>query len=466
MPSYASRVQELDRRPGVSFEDLLAAVRVHADRVHDAVRRLGCDDRAAVEVVETSALDLVEAVAARPETVPDAVGWWFARARALAARVASPSPDLPLGGGVLAADEDQLVLAEALEQLPEPARLALLLRDAYALPDTVVAAALGTGTQEALHMVGQARIDVVPLLDDEPAPPAPSHAEDLAVLARLGEGGPVAARDATARRHALSCAGCRTVTDTQQRVHLLLRGLAVVALAAPDRSGVLARVEARARQSLPDAAALVLSEQYRHSRENDDDPRLLSPLLAALGVVIAVVLGTGAGVLLSRGTDAVLPESSARPAVPLPPVATPTPIQPAEVAPPPPPEPAPSTSVFVLPPRTASPSPAPTSAPPTPTTSPDPAGSPAPGPSLTLDPPTGAAVGQALAVRGSGWPAAARIAVEYVDSTGRRGARRTVTAGADGSFDTEVVSQGAPGAAEVRASDGSTARAAAYQAQA
>ena len=169
---------------GVSAEELVAAVRVHLDRVHDAVRRLGCERGPAIEVVEASAVDLVEVVAARPETVADAVGWWFARASALGRRVATRA-DLPLGGGVLAVDEDQQILSEALDELPERERVALLLRDSYDLPATSVGAALGTSADGAMELVGRARLAFLPLVDDEPAPALPSHADGLATLARL-----------------------------------------------------------------------------------------------------------------------------------------------------------------------------------------------------------------------------------------------------------------------------------------
>ena len=88
---------DLRRAPGLSAEDVSAAVRIHADRLHDFVRRLGCSPTAAIEVVETSALDLVDAVATAPETVPDVVGWWFGPARALGRRVPDTTADLPLG---------------------------------------------------------------------------------------------------------------------------------------------------------------------------------------------------------------------------------------------------------------------------------------------------------------------------------------------------------------------------------
>ncbi|MFN2521706.1 MAG: hypothetical protein ABR614_00115, partial [Mycobacteriales bacterium] len=117
----------------ISAEDLTAAVRVHADRVHDFLRRLGCEPGAAVEVVETSALDLVQTAAGDQRNISDLVGWWFGRARGLGVRVAGGSSGVPLGGGLLSADADQQRIAEALEQLPERERVAVLLRDAYAL---------------------------------------------------------------------------------------------------------------------------------------------------------------------------------------------------------------------------------------------------------------------------------------------------------------------------------------------
>src|SRR5687768_1445912 len=271
--SRLGAVPELTRSAGVptgvSAEDLVAAIRVHADRVHDAVRRIGCDAESAVQVVEESAIDLVEVVAARPETVEDAVGWWFARARALGRRVATRSADLPIGGGVLAVDEDQQVLAEALDELPERERVVLLLRDSYDLPATSVGAALGTDEAGALELVGRARLAFLSLVDAVPALSVPAHQSDLGALARIGEGGPVAARDATVRRHALSCVGCRELTDGQQRAHLLLSGLTVIALPEADRIGVLSRVEAHSYSLLPTSASLVAFEEEQEYWEDD-----------------------------------------------------------------------------------------------------------------------------------------------------------------------------------------------------
>nr|MDP9102253.1 hypothetical protein [Actinomycetota bacterium] len=150
----------------VSAEELIAAVRVHADRVHDATRRLGCTADSAVEIVENSALDLVDALRGNPESVSDLVGWWFARARQLGRAAADAEPDLPMGGGLLANDEVQQQLAEALEQLPERERVAILMRDSYALPALSLATALGTTPDAALELVGRARLDLLPALDD------------------------------------------------------------------------------------------------------------------------------------------------------------------------------------------------------------------------------------------------------------------------------------------------------------
>ena len=386
----------------------MAVVRVHADRVHDAVRRLGCSGDAAVQVVQDSAVDLVEAVASRPETVEDAVGWWFARARALARRTAASSPDLPLGGGVLAVDEDQEVLAEALDQLPEQQRWALLLRDAYDLPVASVGAALGGDPATAMDQVARARLEFLPLVDDEPAPRVPPHQSELGSLARIAEGGPVAAADATARRHALSCESCRSLTDSLQRAHLLLTGLAVAALPERERAPLIARVEDLAYRRLPTTAQLVAAQQaYALEEEEDVEPRLFSPLLVTLSLVLAVLLGLGVGLLLSRtggvgslvGSGGTAPED-----VEL--LAPPSPAPEQLVSPPPVVAPRPRTTVFVIPP--------PRPVPPPPPATPSPTAAPL---AVSVDPSSGPD-GATLTVTGTGWTPGATVRLEYLDPTG------------------------------------------------
>jgi DNA-directed RNA polymerase specialized sigma24 family protein len=436
----------------------MQVVRVHADRVHDGVRRLGCDPVAAVEVVEESALDLVDAVASRPQTVEDAVGWWFARARALGRKVVSRSADLPLGGGVLAVDDDQQVLAEALDQLPEASRWALLLRDSYDLPATSVGAALGVDADTAMELVARARLEFLPLVDDEPAPPVPTHQGSLGSLARIAEGGPVAAEDAAARRHALSCESCRMLTDGLQRAHLLLTGVAVAALPADERSALLGRVEDAAYAALPTAAALQAEQEAWLLEEDDDEPpRLFSPLLVLLSLVLAVLLGIGAGLVLSRagGVGALVGGGGTAPedvVLLQPPSPPPQPL----VSPPPVVQPLPRTTVFLVPPP--QPSPPPPSPRPSPTAQPL---------TLTVDPEAGPD-GATLSVSGTGWTPGATVLLEYLDPTGTpTGSESTVTVASDGTFTGTLVAEDPndlPGEHVVRASDGEVQAEATYDA--
>jgi DNA-directed RNA polymerase specialized sigma24 family protein len=451
-------VADLRRAPGLSAEDVSAAVRIHADRVHDFVRRLGCSPAAAVEVVETSALDLVEAVANAPATVPDVVGWWFGRARALGRRVSDTGHDLPLGGGVLSADRDQAVLAETLDTLPERERVALLLRDSYALSTASVALALGTEIDAGMETVGRARLAFLVAVGDEDVLPTAGHAVQLSALARLAEGGPVAASDATARRHAQACAMCRSVWEAQSRAHLMLAGLTVVALPEELRSSVLGRIDAQARASLPLAAELLLAED----EELDDEPpsRWLIPLYALLGVIAAVIVGTVLGLLLSRGggtgssarsTDDpnVLPEVTAAPVSTASPLPTAFPTLSGN----------PSPTVFVV---TPSPSPGASAGTSPPPTSPEPATEQL---SLTADPTSGPN-GGAVKLLGTGWTVGATVSIDYVDPLGRdTGSRATAVVDARGRFFTTLSAQdpsNLPGRHTIRATDGTLQASATY----
>lgn len=449
------RVEEAVRRPAVPAEDLAAVLQVHADRVHDAVRRLGVDAATAVEVVEASALALVDAVADRPEQVTDAVGWWLAAARRISRGARSAQPDLPIGGGLLSSDEDQLVLAEAVEALPEDDRVAVLVRDAYRLPWTTVSGALELPDERATRVVARARLAAVPLLDDEAAPPV-EHGERLGGLARLGEPGPVSPRDATARRHLQACASCSAVAAAQARVSLLLSGLAVVALPTGARTSLLSHVESEARRRLPAAAALVLTDD--DLEDWDDDRRVLSPLVAVAAVLVAVLLGTGVGVLLSRGAGAVLPTSQGvLPAVTLPPVQTAAPLQLPADLPPPPPVPTPRTSVFFVPSPTPAPPPPPSPDLPDPVQQAELAVEPGAGPN-----------GTTLRVSGRGWEPGSQVLLAYLDVAGRpTGSRATADVDDAGAFTASLVARdpsGVPGRHQVRATSGATTRSAPYDA--
>ncbi|MCU1601684.1 MAG: hypothetical protein JWO22_2393, partial [Frankiales bacterium] len=281
-------------------DDLLAVVRVHADRVHDAVRRLGVAPEQAIDVVERSADDLVEA--ARGGELEDPVGWWFARARVLARQAAGTTSDddLPVGGGVLSTDAAQTRLAEALESRPERERAALLLRDSYDLPATSVGTVLLLDANSAMEVVGAARLAFLPALLGGPSLSLSGHVVDLAALARLAEGGATAARDATTRRHAQSCDRCSDAIDAMERSRRLLSGLTVVALPDAEREGLLQRFDTKISSALP--AALAGEEEDLEDWE-DEPRRPYSLSLIALGLIVAVGLGIGGGILASRGSN-------------------------------------------------------------------------------------------------------------------------------------------------------------------
>ncbi|MCU1589192.1 MAG: hypothetical protein JWP11_448 [Frankiales bacterium] len=453
---------DLRRAPGLSAEDVSAAVRIHADRVHDFVRRLGCSPAAAVEVVETSALDLVDAVATAPGTVTDVVGWWFGRARALGRRVSGATQELPLGGGVLSADQDQAVLAEALEVLPERERVALLLRDSYALSAPAVGVALGTDAEAGMETVGRARLAFLDAVGDEDVLPTAGHALQLGVLARLGEGGAVAAADATARRHAQACAMCRSVWDGQARAHSMLAGLTVVALPEALRDGVLGRVDAQARAYLPSSAELLVGEDEELLDEAPSRWRV--PFYALIGLVAAAIVGTVIGLLLSRGSSGgtssappvdpgVLPKVTAAPLLSQSPVPTTFPTLSGN----------PSPTVFFV---TPSPSPG-ASGPVTPSRSgvPEPATEPL---TLTADPTTGPN-GGAVTIQGTGWLPRGTVTIDYLDPLGRQtGSHATATVDARGRFTTTLSAQdpsNLPGRHTIRATDGTQTASATYDAQ-
>lgn len=431
----------------LTADEVLGVVRVHADRVHDAVRRLGCAPEAAVEVVEQSALDLVDA-AKQPASSGDPVGWWFSRARTLGRSLAGGDDDLPVGGGVLGGDANQVRLAEALEARPERERAALLLRDSYDLNATAVGTALGLDANAAMEVVGAARLAFLPALLGGTSPSLEGHVVDLGALARLAEGGQLAARDATTRRHVQSCARCGDAVDAMERARRLLSGLTVVALPDAEREGLLARVEARARQVLP--AAEPEPEPFDDEDWEDEPHRRFSVSLILLGIVVAGALGIGIGLLVSRngekgGIDpSTLPLVTAAPRLSLaagPPVTPTATIDPSL---------SPTPRVF---PVTPSPTPVPTvtqsaaTAEPTITTEPL---------TLTLTPDTGPNNSDIL-VNGTGWTPGATVTVEYLQAvTNTPGSQVQATVDERGRFTVNLSArdnQNLPGAHTVQASD-------------
>jgi DNA-directed RNA polymerase specialized sigma24 family protein len=442
----------------LTSDEVIAAVRVHADRVHDAVRRLGCGPEAATQVVERSALALVDAVSRQPESVGDPVGWWFAKARALGRQVAGGDGDLPLGGGVLSTDANQVRLAEALEGRPERERAALLLRDSYDLPASAVGTALGLDAQGAMEVVGAARLALLPTLTGTTVRLPGDHAADIAALARLGEGGAQAVRDATTRRHVRSCERCAEVLSAQERARRVLTGLTVVALPDAERSALLARVESRARAQLPGSDVAPLLDEWE---EDDEEHGRLVPLsLLALGVVIAVGLGIGIGLLTSRGTPISptgdvnrIPLVTAAPVLSV--LRSPTPTAtPSATA-------TPSLRVFII---TPSPTPTPTATSPTTTATPSATREP-----LTLSlSPTSGPNDTDITVTGTGWIAGATVTVQYMNSVGGQpGATVNAIVDDEGRFSVVLPAhddQGIPGQHQVNAQDGTNFQQASFTA--
>lgn len=433
----------------LTADDVLGVVQVHADRVHDAVRRLGCGPEAAIEVVEQSAIDLVDACR-QADSALDPVGWWFARARTLGRTLAGGDDDLPVGGGVLGGDANQVRLAEALELRPERERAALLLRDSYDLPATAVGTALGLDASSAMEVVGAARLAFLPTLLGGSSPSLEGHAVDLGSLARLAEGGQLAARDATSRRHVQSCSRCGDAVDAMERARRLLTGLTVVALPDVEREALLARVEVRARQVLP--AAEPAPEPYDEEDWEDEQRRRFSISLILLGILLAGGVGLGIGLLASRDRSSggsldpsSLPLVTAAPRLSLaagPPI-TPTVTPSFTVSPPP--------RVFTITPSpavaTATATATSASAEPTITTEPL---------SLTLTPDSGPNNSDIL-VNGTGWTPGAMVLVQYLQAISNTpGSQATVQVDERGRFTTTLSahdSQSIPGAHTVQAAD-------------
>jgi hypothetical protein len=176
-------------------------------------------------------------------------------------------------------------------------------------------------------------------------------------------------------------------------------------------------------------------------------PRLFSPLLVALSIVLAGLVGLGAGLVLVRSNSAESASASDLPAL----LITPPPSAPAgPVSPPPLQFPAPETSVFTLAPPAPSPSP-------TPSPEPEPEPEPAPAPALRIDPAEGPN-GVTVSVAGTGWEPFVEITLEYLDLTGSpTGSSGLATADQSGSFTTSLAVQdptGTPGDHVVRATAG------------
>lgn len=421
----------------VSASDAVAVARAHADRINDLARRLGATPDEATEVVEASAIELLDDVLYRPHLVTDLVGRWFSDARRLAERSRSTrvlgdvDPSEATARALHDARHD-IDVDHALDALPERARAALLMRDSYDLPIATVAVGLNLDEPTASAVVAEARLALLKSLKESP-PKIGSHVADLSALGQWSDG--AAAPSAAQRKHLAGCKICASILDGMTRARAHLAGLAVLGLAETERARVLQRVSSRA------GVVLLSSEQVQAAQaEEDDHGPLVSPLLVATVLAAALLGGLFAGASLSKpdaqggiGADLLLPSIS------------PTPKPSRSASPSPSPSPTPQATIV------ASATPTPT---PTPTASETPVTQVA---TLTLDPNAGPN-NTVMTVFGTGWPARSFVTIRYLTVTGATGAETIAHAGAKGGFTVSLRAHetllNTPGRHTVRATSG------------
>ena len=292
----------------VSADDVVAAVRVHADRVHDLLRRSGCGAEESIEVCESYAFALIDALGNAPETVGDMAGWWFGRALDLGRRLGAPAAepvtdqlDAEMPTSVLSGTSGEAEVRSALAQLPEQERAAVMLRDGYDLAPEAVGVALGREVEWAASLVASGRLRLASLYDGRPVPDLGAHTGrtpvDIGMLGRLTDGSLPPQRSLPLRRHVAVCSACEDVTERLAKARRLVAGLPVLAMPDDDREAMLERVAARAMTTLPSVDEVLLAIE-----EEDDTRPAVSPIIAIFAIVIALVLGVAVAAATSETT--------------------------------------------------------------------------------------------------------------------------------------------------------------------
>lgn len=416
----------------VSAEEYLSALRVHSDRVHDLVRRMGCDPQAAAEITTGTALDLLAALVHKPEEIADLVGWWFNRALRLARRAASeervsrPPAEAPIS--LLTGTSGEAQILAALEELPMQQRVAVLLRDAYDLPISTVAAALRVADPVGTYAAG--RVALLEHYDNRTFAELPTHpgreAFGVAELTGLADGslsGPAANQ---LRRHVARCPECEEIVEASAKARRLLAGLPVLALADADRDALLEAAGARAVDRLPSRAEILFEAQTRADAPVIGGGTVALALLAAVG--LGVLTGyltrtpaapTGARLQLGAPSPAATPANIASPKASTSPSAS--------VAGSPRPS-ATATSIAPLPSPTASVRVSATPARPV-------------GPTTVAISPTSGPNGTVISVSGHNFPFAQPVVVQFVDSSGAVTSSTNTIASSTGSFTATVTAR-------------------------
>ncbi len=387
----------------VSADDFVSAIRVYADRVNDLLRRHGVPPLEAVEIAETHALALLDAVVNAPETVVDLAGWWFARA----IEVTSAASQQPAADdeaiSMLAGTETEARVRDALASLRDSQSAAVMLRDGYDLPPQAVGVALRRSGDVAADLTAAGRLGLVAAYDDRPQPDLLAHSGrttvDLASLSRLAEGTLDPPRAAPLRRHLGNCAACEEVVETLGRGRRLASALPIIAMDDDAREDLIERISERATAVLPshDTVLRVVDEDH-------DPGPAVSPVVAVIVLVLALAIGIGLGVISRAGNHTPGPLANSAP--PSQPPVSPLFSHPASA---PPrhhhsPSPRPITSASATVTATATGSSPSSSATSTPISQLH--------PSVALSPP-GGRQGTRIVVIGTGWPAGTRVVVSY-----------------------------------------------------
>jgi hypothetical protein len=431
----------------VSADDALAAVRVHADRVHDLLRRSGCGAEESVEVTESYAFGLLDALVNAPETVGDMAGWWFGRALELSRRLGDAGAEPPdeQSASVLAGTSGEAQVRAALAGLPENERAAVMLRDAYDLPMQAVAVALRRDEPTVAALIGVGRLRLLSRYDDRRAPDLAGHTgrtpADLATLTALADGTLPAARAVPLRRHLATCAACEDVVDGLAKARRLTAALPIIAMPDDAREPMLERIAIRA------AAALPSVDEVLAAVEQDDDIRpAVAPLAVVLMIVLALVLGVAVAALTRSGSGANASNQ-------LPPVATAQPEQPS-FSTSPTLSATPSVTASRTTPPSAKPSVRPTSAGPTSTRGVSIA-------EITVSPTQGPR-NTVVTINGTGWTPEDDVTIVYSGPISQ--SRTSTTVAADGSFTTTMTASGlVPGDYTVQATSSDATASASFR---